>query len=209
MTPPGTPARRRHRLLDPRLAIGVLLVAGSVVGVVAIVGAAGASVTVYAASRTLTAGDTVDGGDLVPRAVRPDSIDGRYLTDAALDEGAVVTRTVGAGELVPLSAVGTADDVDTASIVVQQAGALPRAVEPGAVVDVWSAAELAEGGYGPPAVLVDGAVVVRVVEDGGLVGGTDDAGVELLVPRDRLARVLQAIAAGESMSLVPLSAGRG
>jgi hypothetical protein len=59
--------------------------------------------------------------------------------------------------------------------------------------------------FGPPAVLVGSATVVRVLESKGLISDSRGHVVELLVPRDKIARVLEAVAGGDAISLVPVS----
>ncbi len=161
----------RAFLLDPRLLIGVLLVAGSVAGVLAIVSAADDSITVLAAPAALAPGDRVGESDLEVRSVRLDSSADRYLAPGDVPaEGIVVTRAIGAGELVPVDAVGEVDGVRLAPLVLSVEGALAASVEPGASVDVW-AAQAVDGGFGEPGVVVTGALVVRLVETRTIVTG--------------------------------------
>jgi hypothetical protein len=54
-------------------------------------------------------------------------------------------------------------------------------------------------------VLVGSATVVRVLKESGIIADHRGGGVELLVPRDRIARVLEATAGGDAISLVPVS----
>ncbi len=191
---------------DRRLALGVGLVIASVVGVFAVVTAADSSVLVYSASSTLSPGDVVYPRDLDVASVQLGRADGRYLGQADVPpEGVVVTRSVSAGELIPASAVGSAASVRVASVVVRAGGELSHSIVPGAVVDVWSAAVTEDRHFGPPAVLVGSATVVRVVESEGLIGDGRGHVVELLVPRDRIARVLAAVVDGDTISLVPVS----
>ena len=200
----SSPAALRRMALDPRLLIGLALVAGSIAGVVAIVSAADETVQVYAAGDALTPGDRIDGDDLVPRSVRLDAADGLYLTpDDLPSEGAVVTRPVSEGELVPASAVGNADGLRTASVVIEVGGALAAAVQPASAVDVWAAAETEGGGFEPPAAIVTGATVVRLVESDSIVSGGQTTAIEVLVPRSKLARVLESVVGGDALSIVP------
>jgi hypothetical protein len=83
-------------------------------------------------------------------------------------------------------------------------------VRAGATVDVWaSPADAETRGFGAPLVLVSDAVVVRVVEDEGLVSSRGGGAVEVLVPRSRVARVLQAQAAGDALAVVPAGLALG
>ncbi|PJJ71268.1 hypothetical protein CLV46_0810 [Diaminobutyricimonas aerilata] len=205
--PSGEPARapRRRLSVDPRLLIGLALVAVSVAGVVALLGAADTSVPVYAAREALAPGDEIDAGDLVAVEARIDDAESHYLLASALpSSGAVVTRAVGAGELVPLSAVGRADSGRLAAVVLPLGGALAEGVREGRAVDVWVARESEDGRVEAPSVLVSGATVARIVETDGLVVDDEAVQVEVLVPTGRLARVIEAVAAGDVLSLVPV-----
>lgn len=207
----SSPAAPRERVprsfwFDPRFGIGLALVVVSVGGVVWLVSAADRTVEVWAARSALSPGDLVTGDDLVLRSVRLGSAGDLYVgTDLLDDSGLLVTRAVAAGELIPASAVGAPDGVRLASVVVTVRGDLPRSVESGSVVDLWSAPQTDERGFGPPAVLVGSATVVRVLEADGLIVGSAVVAVEILVPRSRIAAVLEAVANSDAMSLVPLS----
>ena len=192
--------------VDPRLAIGVGLVVASVAGVYGVVAALDRSVLVYSAASTLNPGDRVYPGDLALSTVRLGNSSGHYLKEGEIPgDGMLLTRSVSAGELVPVSAVGSLASLRVASIVVSISGQLSKSIAPGTVVDVWSSIELDDRRFGPPAVLVGSATVVRVLESGGIVSDTRGRAVELLVPRERIARVLQAVADGDAVSLVPVS----
>lgn len=198
--------RPRRRWLDARLAIGIMLIGASVAGVVALVAAADRTEPVLMAERPLVVGELVTEGDLVASQVRLGDDADAYLRPGDLPaEGAVLTRTVGAGELVPVTAVGDSGSEEWASVVVSVTGELPRAVTAGALVDLWAAPlRSAEESPGPEAI-ASGVTVVRVAHDEGVMGGVRTTGVELVVPRDRVAAVLRAKASEHSLSLVPAS----
>lgn len=191
---------------DPRLAIGIGLVVASVVGVVAVVSSADSSMLVYTASTSLMPGDRIFPGDLLETSVRLGPADDRYLSSGDVPaEGLLVTRTVSAGELVPATAVGAASSIRIASVVVRVSGELSHSIVPGTVTDVWSASATDDRKFGPPSVLVGSVTVVRIVESTGLVRDAKGQVVELLVPRDKIARVLEAVADGDTITLVPVS----
>lgn len=203
MTARDNGRRRSSRWFDPRLALGIVLVVGSIAGVVVLVSAVDRTVTVYAASDALSAGDRVTVDDLVEQKVRLGSLEGHYLALGDVpSDGLVVTRTIADGELVPASAVDDSASIRSASIVVTIRGQLPRSVVEGSVVDLWAARASGEGDFGPPSVVVASATVVRVVEQEGLIAGGDAMAVELLVPRTRTARILEAKANDDVLSLV-------
>jgi hypothetical protein len=214
MTPMNEPrpaARRRRPAVDPRLVIGIALVVVSVAGVMGIVGAVDRRVTVYAAATTLTPGDRLSTDDLIARQVAVDGPDGLYLDAGDLDDGSlVVTTVVHRDELVPRSAVGDDEGDRSTTLVLPIAGGVSGSVTAGATVDIWSSAEvapdadeIAAGAFGPPVVLSDEAIVIRVIESEGFVSAGEGVSVEVLIPRSRVARLLQAIANGDALAIVP------
>ena len=204
-----TGRNRRERgavRLDPRLIIGVVLVAGSTIGVWALVDGLDDTVDVYVARETLTPGAPLDLDRLDVQSVRLGAAEAGYLRVDETDDGLVVTRTVGEGELVPAASVGDADDTGLSVVVVQSRGSLPRGPAAGSRVDVWAARATERGGFEAPKVLVADAEIAGVVEDDGMVtsGGVS---VEVLVPSDRVAAVLEALATGDAIDLVASGAG--
>jgi len=204
------PARKRF-WFDPRFAIGLLLVAASVAGVVAIVSAADTSVVVLAARGPLAPGDHVDVDDLRETSVRIDGADGLYLLPSDLPaDGLVVTKPVAEGELVAASAVGSMLGEQQTAIVLAVNGELAASVVAGSGVDVWSArqsdsAQTGAARFDAPAVIVSAATVVRLVDREGFVVDDGSAAVEVLVPRSQVARVLEAVANDDAISVVPAS----
>lgn len=216
-------AGRRHNAPDLRLVLGVLLVVGSVAGVFGIVEAADRRVTVYAAASALAPGERIDAGDLVQRSVALDGSDRLYLAAGDIPSGGlVVTQPVAKGELLPTSSVGSTAGVRSTSIVLQLATRVSGAVMPGASIDIWAAPDPdgagtvstsdATGGgsaqdgidAGAPSVLVSGATVVKVLDDsGGFSVASPGSSVEVLVPRSRVARLLEAIAHKAALAVVP------
>lgn len=202
------PARRRAP--DPRLLIGLALVVASIAGVVGIVAANDDGIEVYAAPRLLTAGERVTADDLELRRVSLGAGAEAYLTAGSLPEsGAVVARTVGKGELVPLAAVGDERGPSTTTIVVALTTPLGETVRAGDTLDVWGSPQEEAGRFGAPVVISSGAQLVRQVADEGLVAGAEAARVELLVPRRDVARILDALANGDALAAVPAALALG
>jgi hypothetical protein len=101
---------------DPRLWVGVAIVAVSIIAGARILGAADESVTVWAAARDMAPGDTVRADDLVSTSVRfgDDSVLDHYLLASdPLPDDLLLTRGLGAGELVPAAALGSGEEADT------------------------------------------------------------------------------------------------
>ena len=202
------PARstRRRFWFDPRFAIGLGLVVVAVGGVYLIVSASDQTTAVFAARSALAVGDRVEAGDLVATQVRLGGTGDLYVTpDRLPDDGLVVTRTIAAGELVPASAVGRSSGTETTSVVVELTSALAANIGPGAVVDLWAARKTDQNAYGPPTVLVGQASVVLLVEPTGLSVGTGIRSVELLVPKDNVAEVLESVANRDALAVVPVN----
>ena len=200
---------RRGFPVDLRLVVGLVLVAASVAGVTWIVGAADRTVAVYSAKTALYPGDRVTAEDLALARVRLGAGEAHYLTVTDLPaDGAVINRAVGEGELLPAAAIGSAQGSSLAPLVVDLSGPLSAAASPGAVVDLWAAERLDSTRFGPPAVLVPGATIVRVLEEEGLVA---DAGIaiEVLVPRASVARLLEALSNEDAVAAVPVSVPLG
>ena len=206
MTDSAAAPRRRRFWFDPRFAIGILLVIASVGGVLAIVSSADASTLVYAARAAIAPGDRIEADDLVAVSVRIEVSPDLYLSPGDVpEEGLVVVRTIGDGELIPASAVGSAAGLRLASVVITVNGQLPASIEPGTVVDLWGASKEESNTFAPPSVIVTGATVVRQLESEGLVASGDSSSLELLVPRSKIARVLEAIANEDALSVIPAS----
>jgi hypothetical protein len=200
-------AERGALRLDPRLLIGIVLVGVSTAGVWALVSGLDDSADVYAVRDTVTPGTRLHESDLSLESARLGETAKRYLTPGDLPEqGLVVTRTIGAGELVPASAVDAVDRADLATVVVPSRGALPSELQMGSTVDVWAAGELEQGGFEPPAVLVADAQIAGIHEPEGMVASSAGVSVELLIPREKVAALLQALAAGDAIDLVPARA---
>lgn len=188
---------------DPRLWVGVAIVAASVVAGSRIVGAADDSVPVWAAARDLAPGDTVAAGDLVPTRVRFDEATdlGRYLpADEELPSELHLLRGLGEGELVPVAALGSAADSGTVALSLAfPPEQVPSGVASGSHVDVWVVGDSGRGGSGTAPVLED-VVVIDAPSAADSLGSTSgDRQLVLGVPEgesDALAEVIQASSDG-------------
>lgn len=190
----------RPRWLDPRLLVGVLLVALSVVVGAKVLADADDSERVWSATRDLGADTRLTGDDVVARSVRLDSAVARYVSaDEDLD-GLVLTRPVGHGELLPVAAVSRAAGAGQRRVVVEVdrigAGGLAK----GRVVDVYAVREATgDTQSAPPELVLSGVTVAEDVKGGGgsLGGGGTTAGVALLVDSDDVAGLIDAMAHGD------------
>lgn len=201
---------RRPGWRDPRLLIGLVLVAAAVALGTFAVQAAGRTVPVLAAREAIVPGQSVAAADLVVREVRLAEAEGRYLrADGEVDPDLVAVRTVGAGELVPVDAVSPAAEVEVRAVAVSPSGELSRAVVEGAVVDLWFVAAGGDGDDEATAVpLVEGVTVAEVGRDQGSLTSSAPT-VHVLVPTADLSTVLAALAGDGAVELVPVGGSGG
>lgn len=208
---------------DPRLWVGVLIVVVSVVAGARLFASADDSVAVWAADTDLVAGSAVSADDLRVVHVRfrdGDDLEGYVLAAEAPDGAAVLTRDVGAGELLPSGALGSGDDADVVHVPVPVEGVrVPPSVRAGSVVDVWASGDAltsAPGGTGdgtgdgsgasgseapsPGALLLlEEVQVVEAPSGDAQLGSTSDRQLVIAVPdeqQDAVGPALAAIATG-------------
>lgn len=187
---------------DTRFLVGIVLIVASIAGVWFVVAAARQTVPVLAATRTIVPGEELSSSALRVVDVALGQVGESYVTPVALESGAVATRTIAEGELVPLSAVGDASRATTTTIVLSSAVEVPAALTVGSAVDLWAAEQIERGIYATPSILVAGATVAAVDRERAAFGSSGTT-VELVVPRSDIAATLAAMAAGSSLSVVP------
>jgi hypothetical protein len=140
VSPPAarTPGRSWR---DPRLVVGIVIVAVSVLLGSRLLASADDTVAVWSVAGDLPAGSVLSPADLERVDLRfgTPEVAGRYLpADAALPVGSVLTRDVLAGELLPRAAVGTGEATDVVEVPIAVAAeAVPATLRVGEVVDVW------------------------------------------------------------------------
>lgn len=200
---------RRPTWRDPRLGIGVLLVAASVALGSWVVSAADHTVTVWAATGVLSPGQQLSAQDFHQVSVAAPEVADIYLTSESPEvEGLVVLRTVGAGELIPRTALGGPDSVEERTVTVPVNSALADVLEPASRVDLWVAApdpeDSAMSATLAPEPLVEGVEVAAVQENTSLFAGSQQMIAQLLVPREELAGVLAARAGDSQIMIVPV-----
>jgi hypothetical protein len=159
------------RWRDPRLVIGVAVVALSALLGARLLGSADDAVGVWAARQDVDAGRPLTADDVARREVRFTSQHDadRYLSsDDPLPPGAVLGRAVGAGELIPRTALGAAAETSLTEVPVSvNSDAVPSTVHSGSVVDVWVTPEAVAAGD------VRTARSVRVFDDVSVVSASE------------------------------------
>ncbi|MBV9487475.1 MAG: SAF domain-containing protein [Frankiaceae bacterium] len=200
----GSPRVRRLATpswLDLRLVLGVLLVLGSVVIGARVVTAADHLTPVYVARVELVPGEQLRAGDLAVSQVRFDGEGSAYVAAGAAPVGYVVTRHVGAGELLPVAAL-SADPGDTSDrrfvTVPVSPGHLPVDLVRGDLVDVYVTTKSGIARRADPPTRVLAAVPVDSYDDGSTsLSGSDIAAVVLAVPAADVDRIIAALEGGD------------
>jgi hypothetical protein len=188
---PAAQRSRRPGWRNPRLLLGLLLVAASVVVGARLMAAADDTVGVWAVAHDLPAGAALDGGDVVRRQVRfPDAqtADGYLAASDPLPDTATLNRAVSAGELLPRAAVAHESGPELVEVPISVAvDDLPATVRQGSVVDVWVTPKVGSvSGQRPTAspVLSD-VVVVAVPRTSNSLAPESTRQVIVGVPTDR------------------------
>jgi hypothetical protein len=163
--PPAAARARRPGWRDPRLWIGIALVAASVLVGARVLAAADDTEAVWALRADAGAGETLAEDDLVSVRVRfqdADELDRYFRVDDTLPADLRLDRALGEGELLPRAALDDAERADTRQVpLAVPPEQLPPSVGPGSTVDVYLlAATPAEG---------DAAARTKVLEEVGVV----------------------------------------
>jgi len=199
---------RRPGWRDPRLLVGVAMVAGSVALGSWVVRSAQTTVPVYVAREALVPGQRIAADDVVVADVQlADGALERYLrADEPLPADAVAVRVVGQDELVPADALGSAADLDVRSVAIPLERAPSRDVTVGALVDVWfsPAASGADVEAEDPRQLASSLPVAEVSRPERSLGGSGSSAVHVLVPQGQLPDVLAALASDGVLDVVPV-----
>lgn len=211
--PPTSPAASRatrSRWRDPRMAVGVILVAACALLGATLLGGSDDTVGVWAARRAMNAGESVSAEDLVRRDVRfadQHDADAYLSADTPLPSGGTLARAVGAGEMVPRGALGAAGSQALTEVPLSvDSEAVPSTLRVGAVVDVWVTPDRAADASGPPggsdgsdaprSVLVfDDVAVLSVPRSGSSLGPTATRQVIVGVGEDQQSRLPTSLAA--------------
>lgn len=195
---------KSKRWLDPRLIIGVVLVAVSIASVAFVVAQSNRTIEVWVASGPVGAGETLAAQDVALARVQLESTDLYHHHDAS-PVGKVVTQSLAAGELIPRSAVVDEALVETSQISIPIPASAAVDFGRGDVVDVWSAAPSEErtSGYLSPRILVDDAVIVAVHQPEGLLSAANEVQIELLIPAGDTTDALDAVTNRHALHLVP------
>ena len=208
---PAVRRLRSSRWRDPRLAVGVVLVAASVVVGARVVAAADDTVAVWSLRNDVPAGSQLTSGDVTISRVHFDDAAGadRYFDgDAGIPAGLVVDHDLVAGELLARSALVASVSQATDDVPVPLAdGVYPTDLEAGDRIDVW-VTPADEASRRPESALVfhDVPVLHADVADAALSGATPVVTVGLA--SDQTASLDQDLAAITTGSVTLIRVGR-
>ena len=193
MNPSPQPRRvRTPGWFDPRLVAGIGLILISVVVGAVVVSSADRTERVWSSTRPLAAGVVLTNADLRPVSVRMPDLAG-YFKTASDPSGQTLTSAVGAGELLPRSAVGPTSSRTTITIPLSDDHA-PK-IAAGDRITLWLSTKLCPAAT----VLSDSAVQeVRTTGAAGFgVGGGEALVVRLTAPD--AARVVRALSFSDAV----------
>lgn len=200
---------RRPRWRDPRLIVGIVLVLASVLMGAVLVSRLSETTSVLIARTAIVPGDPLVGADLVAVDLRLGDQTGHYVGSLeAIPDGAVATRTIRAGELVPLSAIGQSADVPLRPVVIPVDATVAESVVPGASVELWHTVPATDEDPDAQAGLLVPDAVVRRIDEGSSLG-MRSMSVEVLVPRDRLDEVLEVLSKDERLDVIGVPGAHG
>lgn len=200
---------RRPRWKDPRLIVGIILVLASVLMGSLLVSRLAETTPVLVARSPIAPGDPIRPEGLGSVEIRLGEQIGLYAGSLeAVPEGAVATRAIDAGELVPISALGQPADVPLRPVVIPVDTAVAESVAIGATVELWHTSPgPSQGDRASATMLVPDAVVRRIDEGSSL--GMRSMAVEVLVPADDLAAVLEVLGEDGRLDVIGVPGAHG
>ncbi|GAA4370008.1 hypothetical protein [Paeniglutamicibacter cryotolerans] len=192
----GARRLRKPGWKDPRLIVGTLIVLASVAGTAALVAGLDETTPMYVAKADIPLGGPVTADSLAIANVRLEGLADRYLgAGAAPAPGTRANTLLRAGHLIPVGDLGLPGTGNRRPVSIELPKSLPAAITTGARVDVWVALrDKTANGYAVPTLLLQATEVSarRELESG--FGGSQGEVIELLVPDDKLAPLLDAMA---------------
>lgn len=206
---PSSPAARRYAppsWRDPRLVVGLVIVATSVLLGARLLAGADDTVAVWSLRHDLPAGADVTAEDLQSSELRfgSDAQAAAYLSAGdAVPSGMTLLRDVTAGELLPRAALGPDDSADLAEVPISvSADAVPAGLGPGETVDVWVTASVDAQAEPRAKRVLEGVTVLATPETGGALGPSATRQVVVAVAGDQedlLARALAELSEGTAV----------
>lgn len=194
---------------DPRLLIGLGLLALGIGSGSIVVNSANKTVPVYTLAATLPAGVELTPDALAIEQVRVPDLDATYLTPQIADSEwwqaqPRMGRQVGQGELLPLSALTTTADQELRPVPITAAGE-QSGLQIGSSVDLWHVSDANSGAQAQ--LIAEKVEVSGISEDNGPLSFSGAVSVTVLVPVTEIEAVLRAKSASGTIEIVAHLAG--
>jgi hypothetical protein len=195
---------------DGRLVAGVLLVLLATALGAKLIASADDTVPMYAAVTALVPGQPV-----TPQQLRRVDVQlGADVTayaraDRVLSSDTYALREVRAGELLPVSALGTRASVGVEPVTVPVDSGSAASLQSGSVVDVWVNARdpaSAAPRYLKPVLVLRSSTVARVPDaKSALSGATGTASIQIMVSSEKVQQLIGSVDQGAKVTLVPVA----
>ena len=183
-----------------KLLLSASVIAGSVIGAWFVIESSKIT-EVYLVTRSdLASGTALTEQNLETTELALHSLGGQYLKDGQLPTGAYLTRTISAGEVIPISAVTTQQLDDFSNIVLTPSVEISSSISPGSKVSVWASPALDYQSFGEPTIAALDVEVVQVREPETSFASAAKS-VELRVPITSIQSILRAIANRDAIAL--------
>jgi len=191
-----------------QLLVSVAVVAGSVVGAWFVIESSKITEVYLVTKSDLATGTALTEQNLEKMDLALFALATEYLQPGQLPSGAYLTRTISAGEVIPISAVTTQALDDFSNIVLTPSVEISSAISPGAKVSVWASPALDYQSFGEPTIAALDVEVVQVREPETSFASAAKS-VELRVPITSIQAILRAIANRDAIALTASSVSVG
>jgi hypothetical protein len=191
-----------------QLLLSAVVVVGSVVGAWYVIETSKITEVYLVTNSDLASGTALIEQSLESTELALFSLGSQYLRKGQLPAGAYLTRTISAGEVIPISALTTQQLDDYSNIVLTPSVEISSAITPGAKVAVWASPALDYQSFGEPTIAAVDVEVVQVREPEGSFASAAKS-VELRVPLSSIQSILRAIANRDAIALTASSVSVG
>ncbi|HHT40524.1 MAG TPA: hypothetical protein GX000_02620 [Actinomyces sp.] len=187
---------------DPRFIAGIALIIVSILLTTWIIQRSRGGEEVYQLLSPVAQGQPIEISKVSVVSARTGS--NAYLPVGEIPDGAIATRSLSAGELLPRDAVSTAAEQDRRQVVINVATKIPSSVGVGSQVEVWSidASTPLQTEDTEPTLIAASAIILNISEPDTTMIERAQA-VEISVTETDLTKVLAATGTTGSLVIVP------
>jgi hypothetical protein len=187
---------------DPRFIAGIALIIVSILLTTWIIQRSRGGEEVYQLLSPVAQGQPIEISKVSVVSARTGS--NAYLPVGEIPDGAIATRSLSAGELLPKDAVSTAAEQDRRQVVINVATKIPSSVGVGSQVEVWSidASTPLQTEDTEPTLIAASAIILNISEPDTTMIERAQA-VEISVTETDLTKVLAATGTTGSLVIVP------